>query len=215
MTSHSKYKWHFIGSLITISLIAIIAFVCMSLSYHNRLDKIAKLQEQDCLRMETLLKPHSQKSSCLKTDTFNLSHVFKEHEDRMQGLMEMEFEKLQNDFNFISLWAGLITIVFLIFSIYSIFKTDEMLKKSEAVYERMRRQKEKLEQNAKDINQKYRDNLGSLKEESRSFLTELAQKAGTIEKKLQSADSKVNHTFFSEDETRQTESDDLTTKEPT
>lgn len=214
MTSHSKYKWHFIGSLITISLIAIIAFVCMSLSYHNRLDKIAELQKQDCLRMESLLKSHSQKSSYLKTDSYNLSHVFKEHEDRMQGLMEMEFEKLQNDFNFISLWAGLITIVFLIFSIYSIFKTDEMLKKSEVVYERMRRQKEKSEQDAKNINQKYKDYFEKLEKESHSFLTELAQKAGAIEKRLQFIDSKVNNTFLSEDETRQTEADDLTTKEP-
>ena len=106
MEAQEKYKWHFIGSLVVVSLIAIIGFVCLSLSYHNRLTKIAELQNQDCKRIETILQSQVVDRHYLLKEIDALSSVFGEHEERMQELMEIEFGKLQNDFNFISLWDG-------------------------------------------------------------------------------------------------------------
>ena len=45
-----------------------------------------------------------------------------------KALLELEFNKIQNEYETLALWAGILTVVFLIFSFYSMFKTDELLK---------------------------------------------------------------------------------------
>lgn len=45
-----------------------------------------------------------------------------------KALLELEFNKIQNEYQTLALWAGILTIVFLIFSFYSMFKTEELLK---------------------------------------------------------------------------------------
>ena len=46
----------------------------------------------------------------------------------IKDLLELEFNKIQNEYQTLALWAGILTIVFLIFSFYSMFKTEELLK---------------------------------------------------------------------------------------
>lgn len=45
-----------------------------------------------------------------------------------KALLELEFNKIQNEYETLALWAGILTVVFLIFSFYSMFKTEELLK---------------------------------------------------------------------------------------
>lgn len=192
MDRQEKYRWHYIGSLIVVSLIAVICFIGLSLSYHNRLAKISEIQNQDCERIARIIHLQAIDNNHFLKDTNSLSNVFDEHEKRMQGLMEMEFEKLQNDFNFISLWAGLITIVFLIFSIYSIFKTDEMLKKSDKVYDDIKEKADIIDIFTKKVQEKYRQELNNLHKRSEDYLKELSQKVGLINERLASIDSSIN-----------------------
>ena len=191
MEEQTKYKWQFIGSLAVVSVIAIIGFLCLSISYQNRLDKVAELQLQDGKRIEKILKSKSIDNKNLSKEIDSLSDVFIGHEERMQGLMEMEFEKLQNDFNFISLWAGLITIVFLIFSIYSIFKTDEMLKKSDKVYDEIKDKADVIDNFSKNIKKKYQAELKSLKKDSDDYIKDLSQKISLLDSRLASIDTLI------------------------
>ena len=103
----------------------------------------------------------------------------------------MEFEKLQNDFNFISLWAGLLTIVCLIFSIYSIFKTDEMLKKSENVYDEIKDKAYVVDNFTKNVKRKYKQELNALKKDSDDYIKDLLQKISLLDSRMASMDSLV------------------------
>ena len=216
MEEQTKYKWQFIGSLAVVSVIATIGFLCLSISYQNRLDKIEELQLQDGKRIEKILKSKSIDNKNLSKEIDSLSDVFIGHEERMQSLMDMEFEKLQNDFNFISLWAGLITIVFLIFSIYSIFKTDEMLKKSEKVYEDIKTQSNVIDNFTENIQKEYRRELETLKTESDDFIKELTQKISMLNERLAIIDSQIKRTREASqtDDAIQTSSDEQSTQEP-
>lgn len=42
--------------------------------------------------------------------------------------LSLEFNKLQNEYFTLQLWGGILTIVFLIFTFYSLFKTDDLMK---------------------------------------------------------------------------------------
>lgn len=188
MKKQLGYRWQFIGSLVLVSLITIIAYVCLAHSYHQRLKLIKEIQIEDCEQMTSMIKSVPLSNRSLSIEAAKMTNVLEKHEERMESLMEMEFEKLQNDFNFISLWAGIITIVFLIFSIYSIFKTDEMLKKSETVYEQIKGKADIIENITKNIQTQYNNELESLKKESDNYSKEMAQKMTLLNERLASAD---------------------------
>lgn len=182
------YKWQFICSLLVVSIIAIIGFVMLSTSYHQRLDRIEEIQRADCKQIGKIITLASKHNNTIVIDAKKIEASFEKHEERMQSMMDVEFEKLQNDFNFISLWAGLITIVFLIFSIYSIFKTDEMLKKSETVYDDIKSKSDVIDNFTKTIQKKYRSELKNLKKESDDYIKELTQKISLLNERLAGID---------------------------
>ncbi len=216
MDNHTSYKWQFIGSLLVVSIVAMIGFGFLSVSYHNRLDRIEEIQRNDCKQISQLLSSSNMNKWAITKENGKIADSFEKHEERMQSLLEMEFEKLQNDFNFISLWAGLITIVFLIFSIYSIFKTDEMLKKSEKVYEDIKTQSVVIDNFTKNIQRKYKSELKTLKKESDDFIKELTQKISMLNERLASIDSLIKKTReeTQTDDTILASSEEQSTQEP-
>ena len=46
--------------------------------------------------------------------------------DEIKSLLQLEFNKLQNEYEVLEIWAAILTIVFLIFSFYSFFKTEKL-----------------------------------------------------------------------------------------
>lgn len=40
--------------------------------------------------------------------------------------MELEYNRIQNEFEAIEIWTGVLTVIFLIFSFYSLFKTEQL-----------------------------------------------------------------------------------------
>ena len=72
------------------------------------------------------------KDSCYYVNDLMLQ-TMRESEQNISQLLELQFSKLQADFTILSLWAGILMIVFLVFSIYSVFKTDELMKQSRDV----------------------------------------------------------------------------------
>lgn len=60
-----------------------------------------------------------------------LQALLDKHQERQEALLHLEYNKLQADFNVLMFAASCLMIIFLVFSLYSIFKTDEMLNKAE------------------------------------------------------------------------------------
>lgn len=46
--------------------------------------------------------------------------------DEIKSLLQLEFNKMQNEYESLELWAAILTVVFLIFSFYSFFKTEHL-----------------------------------------------------------------------------------------
>lgn len=46
--------------------------------------------------------------------------------DEIRSLLQLEFNKIQNEYEALEIWAGILTVVFLIFSFYSLFKTEQI-----------------------------------------------------------------------------------------
>lgn len=77
----------------------------------------------------------------LNPDTLKAPYVINEqvlqqmkhNEQMVKDLLQVEFDRIQTERNVLEIWAAVITIVFLVFSFYSTFKTDDMVKDAKSV----------------------------------------------------------------------------------
>ena len=87
-----------------------------------------------------------------------------------KSLLELEFNKIQNEYNTLALWGGILTIVFLIFSFYSLFKTDDLMKQGRDGLDKLYQIQEKADFIIVDQKQKAQESLEALRTRTESEL---------------------------------------------
>lgn len=92
-----------------------------------------------------------------------------------KDLLEMQFAKIQHESESLEIWVGLLTVVFLIFSFYSLFKTDELVKQGRDGLKELSSLKRKGE-----------DKLSVLEQEGNKKIQEIDSKG---QKKIESFES--------------------------
>lgn len=125
------YRHKFIWTITIASLLSVIAFVCVVISFNISQEKIVKANSDAITRIESHLSQAVTESrdSCYYANE-QLVASLQEYSVSMKSLLELETTRIQSDYSLLSLWAGILMIVFLVFSIYSMFKTDEVLRQS-------------------------------------------------------------------------------------
>lgn len=179
-------RYVYIVIIFITSVFTIIAFWMLSCSFHRNAERIINAQNDDYIKISRLLNDTTSVRTFIYNDGLRtLESSLDKHYGRIQGLLELQYDKLQNDFNFISLWAATITIVFLVFSIYSIFKTDEMLSHAndEAI------EIHKLSLDAKLHNREIETDIKL----TQSKTSELRSKADAIEVRIKSFEDKIEN----------------------
>lgn len=124
------YRHKFLWTIILATVIASGCFAYITYSFKQAHASIATTHESSLNKLQELLEPAKMsKDSCYYAD----EHLVKSIESYMamsKELLELQSTKIQSDYAILSLWAGILMIVFLVFSIYSMFKTDEILRQS-------------------------------------------------------------------------------------
>lgn len=124
------YRNKFIYFVIIATVAIACLFAAITYSYHNSLNEIVEIHKDYSNQMSKVLQPLKlSKDSCVYANE-QLVQYMQENMQNMQSLLQLQGSKIQSDFTLLSVWAGILMIVFLIFSIYSIFKTDELMKQS-------------------------------------------------------------------------------------
>lgn len=124
------YRHKFLWTIILATVLASGCFAYITYSFKQAHASIATTHESSINKLQELLEPAKMsKDSCYYAD----EHLVKSIEAYMttsKELLELQSTKIQSDYAILSLWAGILMIVFLVFSIYSMFKTDEILRQS-------------------------------------------------------------------------------------
>lgn len=164
-------KKAFLFSLIITIVIAVAVLIYNALWYNKMLRDICEVQHIENSLFESnlfLVCKH------IDTNTTNLEQSLINKIQSHNESIELVFERLasqqQRDFELLSLWAGIITIVFLVFSIYSTFRSDEMLTKANATLDKI-----------KDKDNQAKQIVDELKGQQETCLRDISQKIATIE----------------------------------
>ena len=112
-------------------LVSCATFAYLSCCYKQAQNDIVALQRKDAWVFGQVLNGSKNVKSKSSENIDQLQALLDKHQERQEALLHLEYNKLQADFNVLMFAASCLMIIFLVFSLYSIFKTDEMLNKAE------------------------------------------------------------------------------------
>lgn len=124
-------RHRFVACVIIVILVSSAAFAYLACCYKQAQDDIVALQRKDAVVFEQVLDKGKNQKSRDTEIIAQLQAILDKHQERQEALLQLEYNKLQADFNVLMFAASCLMIIFLVFSLYSIFKTDEMLNKAE------------------------------------------------------------------------------------
>ena len=123
--TNDRYSgWHYnINTFIAVAFICCGIYVfCLHLHdghIKDGQDRIIRIYDQQ------LKKYESSHISGAKRAELREKELEKFHQE-IKSLLELEYNRIQNEFESIEIWAAVLTIIFLIFSFYSLFKTEQL-----------------------------------------------------------------------------------------
>lgn len=161
------YKTKFLLILVVFSFAVLTLFFFVTCSYNKSQGKIVNNYREYKHEIDSIQRT-VQKDSTFSLKQQGMLDRMENQQNSILHQLEMQSEKLSFDFTLLSLWASVLMLVFLIFSIYSVFKTDELMKQSRADIA-------KIEDNSDKANQL----LGSIRKMVNEAVDEINKAAQT------------------------------------
>ena len=94
--------------------------------------------------------------------------------DEIRSLLQLEFNKIQNEYEALEIWAAILTVVFLIFSFYSFFKTEKLEEDGRQSISRINSLEEKAQTDLDDLQNNLRTDFQVQRERfSEAFSTQM------------------------------------------
>jgi hypothetical protein len=183
-TGTTPYGKVFRNALI-VTIIGVIVFTLFSHCYHSNqaYDIIAQQDSAYAKLVETInaLKPDTL------AGTYQIDPVVLQQIERNQSytheLLELQFERQQAERNILEIWGAVITIVFLVFSLYSSFRIDEMQKQAQSTLNKLEALHAKAENESANIKGVLSGILKPYEEKAKELIKQinkLEQQIGTI-----------------------------------
>lgn len=148
------HRHHFLWTIVLFMIFIIVVFLLLNIQYNRNQEKIVAIHDAYCENLqETIRNTTVVKDSCFYINDIVLLKI-QESQQNVAHILELQFGKLQTDFTILSLWSGILMIVFLVFSIYSVFKTDELMKQSRDVLQHADEASGKVDVKIEEINRK-------------------------------------------------------------
>lgn len=124
----------------------------------------------------------------LKKDSLLINRQIADNLNSTNALLEMQFNRIQNEYETLALWAGILTIVFLIFSFYSMFKTDDMLRQGKEGLNILKDEETKIINDLHDKQENYKQVSDS---RLSAVLNKVEQINNTLDAAMQSLESRI------------------------
>ncbi|MDE5705914.1 hypothetical protein [Muribaculum sp.] len=130
-----------------------------------------------------------------------------EADQKTLHLLELEFAKIQNEYEVLNLWCALLTIVFLIFSFFSIFKTNEMTRQGEEALTKLGQTATEAKLKSDSIDTKVKEAEARVTKKTTELSDNATKKFGELDAKVSETTGRLNavNTSLSENSSRLTE----------
>lgn len=105
---------------------------------------------------------------------------FSTFHQEVKTLLELEYNRIQNEFEAIEIWTGILTVIFLIFSFYSLFKTEQLENQSRDELLKLKKMYGDGQTMLAELNGKGTTTLGILESSSERIKTDAEEKISSL-----------------------------------
>lgn len=160
------YKKSFLLVLLGATILVVAIFGLLERRYSQSLDAVVECHKVFAKEsLDNFPAVELSRDTCFYLNEQLLTSVRCNMQD-VQALLELQSNKIQSDFTILSIWAGILMIVFLIFSIYSMFKTDELVKQSRRDLQIVEDAKEKVNANIQAVEETAKNEMSKITAEA-------------------------------------------------
>lgn len=122
------------------------------------------------------IKIQEQYQSKLSRDSLQLNAERTLLEGQTKAMIDLHLTKIDHEYNNITMWAAILTILFLVFSFYSIFKMDELIQQGREGVKDIKRLKKVGDDSIAYIKAKNNEQITKLKEDTEQIIKEHREK---------------------------------------
>lgn len=150
----------------------------------NTLGSKQKLSENQYKDLSTIIsnyynqsiKIQEQHQSKLSRDSLQFNAERTLLEGQTKAMIDLHLTKIDHEYNNITMWAAILTILFLVFSFYSIFKMDELIQQGREGVKDIKRLKKVGDDSIAYIKAKNNEQITKLKEDTEQIIKEHREK---------------------------------------
>ncbi len=150
----------------------------------NQYKALASLLSNHYDEMESL---HNKYDGKLLRDSLRLTSEHELLRGQTKAMLDIHLNRIDHEYNNITIWAAVLTILFLVFSFYSIYKMDELIKQGHDSVNEIKRIKKTGEQLVSEMRGKGDSLLSETESKIVSFIsmqeTKILESVKTISKK--------------------------------
>lgn len=122
------------------------------------------------------IKIQEQYQSKLSRDSLQLNAERTLLEGQTKAMIDLHLTKIDHEYNNITMWAAILTILFLVFSFYSIFKMDELIQQGREGVKDIKRLKKEGDDSITCVKTENNEQIKKLKEETEKIIKEHREK---------------------------------------
>jgi ElaB/YqjD/DUF883 family membrane-anchored ribosome-binding protein len=126
------------------------------------------------------IKIQEQYQSKLSRDSLQLNAERTLLEGQTKAMIDLHLTKIDHEYNNITMWAAILTILFLVFSFYSIFKMDELIQQGREGVKDIKRLKKEGDDSITCVKTENNEQIKKLKEETEEIIKEHREKLESI-----------------------------------
>lgn len=149
-------------------------------------------------RFEAIQQLHKEYDDKLQHDSLLLRVERQLLEGQTNSMLNAHLNKIEHEYSNITLWAAVLTILFLVFSFYSIFKMDELVQQGSVGLRDIRRLKEKGEEDLTSIIKRGEESLKDSKSQLSSFIDVQQQIVSSTIDEISKSKSQIDQKYGDE-----------------
>lgn len=119
---------------------------------------------------------HRQYDEKLLRDSLRLNTERELLEGQTKTMLELHLNKIEHEYSNITMWGAILTILFLVFSFYSIYKMDELIQQGNEGVKDIKRLKKEGDDSITCVKTENNEQIKKLKEETEKIIKEHREK---------------------------------------
>lgn len=139
----------------------------------NQYNKLITVLDYRLTKIDALHKKYDEK---LSRDSLRLNTERELLAGQIKTMLELHLNKIEHEYSSITMWGAVLTILFLVFSFYSIYKMDELIQQGNEGVKDIKRLKKEGDNSITCVKTENNEQIKKLKEETEKIIKEYREK---------------------------------------